>query len=165
MPKNKGSGDDHDGGGDGYDSAAIREATRRAINASVSAVKYSEAREAAIGGGFSADDDISSNYIPTINNAPVPKMTGSSQCTFCLKKIINSEMSAHLKVCTLRYENCEVCGVKIRYIKMEHHLKYECYMRRSMEDDDDEEDEIEEDLMIPADESKDYGEGLVDKDI
>ena len=102
---------------DVYDSAAIREAAKRAINASVSAVKYSEAREAAMG-GTSVDDDVDNNYRPGVAAASVPKISGSSQCNFCLKKIQNFDMSAHLKVCTLRYEHCSDCGTKVRYIKM-----------------------------------------------
>ena len=75
-------------------------------------------------------------------------------------------MGAHLKVCTLRYENCKDCGMKVRYIKLKYHLSNECNMRSTInEGDNEDEDEIEEDLIIPANESKDYDDDIVDRDI
>ncbi len=132
-----------------YDAAAIREAAKRAISASVSAVKYSEAR-AAVGGsspikdssGKKAYNEYEASNSSSMSSKSVPPFNGTSQCTFCLKKIQNSEMGSHLKSCTLRYESCKDCGAKMRFIKLNQHMKNECPMRSLDEDDDEEEDDL-----------------------
>ena len=44
------------------------------------------------------------------------------QCQFCLRRVIKSEMQSHLKICELRYEPCEECGIKVLVLKMDQHL-------------------------------------------
>ena len=59
-------------------------------------------------------------------NNPATTMTQNQQCTFCLKRYPINEISAHIKTCDLRKEECpNMCGKKILFLKMHQHLK-EC---------------------------------------
>jgi hypothetical protein len=63
----------------------------------------------------------------------LPRSTGrsdSAQCQFCLRRMPKSQMADHNRICALRIEVCTLgCGQRIRFIKMDKHIKDECPRR------------------------------------
>ena len=75
---------------------------------------------------------------PRPNIPPSPPTTpgrggrsDTAQCNYCLRRMPKADMEGHLSTCALRMEVCSGgCGQRIRYIKMEKHLRDECPKRK-----------------------------------
>jgi hypothetical protein len=55
----------------------------------------------------------------------------TAQCNFCLRRMPKADMDGHLSTCALRIEVCPGgCGQRIRFVKMDKHLRDECTHRK-----------------------------------
>ena len=51
----------------------------------------------------------------------------TAQCNYCLRRMPKADMEKHVSTCALRMEMCVGgCGQRVRFIKMEKHLRDEC---------------------------------------